>query len=328
MDIAITKYISELLHLYECIILPDFGAFITNYKSASINKVNNTIAPPSKELLFNANLKHNDGLLVNHISVREKISQSEARIALDSFIKDLKYRLSKGEKIHLEQIGSFFFDQHFNIHFEPYFTTNYLVDSFGFSALKLPSPILGAYIEPTQTIYMDHLNKRRILLRAAAVTIPVLLAISAIQFRSGVFNNKALNYSTLNPVENVMEKETTENKNLPLDTAKVEKVVDEMTKPQNALFYTEEKVKEEIKPAAKGRYYLIAGSFLDTIHANYLKRSLINEGYSSSDVLSTPDGKYRVTFNVYDDKFQALQELTRIRKEKNDKSVWLLTEKN
>jgi len=327
MNNAITKYISELLHLYECVILPDFGALITNYKSASINKINNTIAPPSKELLFNANLKHNDGLLVNHISFREKISQSEAKDTLKAFIKEIKHRLSKGERIDLEQIGTFFFDQHFNIHFEPYFSTNYLVDSFGFSALKLPSPILGAYIEPSQTIYMDHLNKRRIVLRAAAVTIPVLLAITAIQFRSGVFNNKALHFSSLNPVENVIDKETT-NKIVPLDSTKVEKVVDEMTKPQNALFYTEEKSKEEIKPAAKGRYYLIAGSFLDTIHANRLKKSLIDEGYSNSDVLSTTDGKYRVTFSVYDDKFQALQELTRIRKEKNDKSVWLFTEKN
>jgi CCDC81-like HU domain protein/sporulation related protein len=323
---SITKYISELLPIYECIILPKFGAFITNYKSASINREKNIISPPSKEILFNTNLKHNDGLLINHIAVSENISDKKAKNLLETYIKDIKYRLAKGEKVYLEEIGSFFFDQNFKLHFESNTTRNYLIDSFGFSEIKLPTQYHNYNIDTTQTIYMDQSNNRRVLLRAAAVTIPILIAISAIQFRSKVFDNNELNYATLNPVENVIEKETIENKTLPLDTAKVGIVVDEMTKPQNALFYTEDSPKEEIKPIGRGTYYLIAGSFSDIEHANKLKGQLIAEGFSNSDILSKK-GKYRVTFSVYEDKFEALQELTRIRKEKNDKSVWLLTEK-
>lgn len=327
MKVSLSTYISELLYLHECVIISGFGAFITNYKSAKIDNERNIISPPKSDLLFNTNLKYNDGLLVNHIARRENISLDQAESEINFFAKDLKFRLSKGEKVALHTIGVFYYDKKFNLHFEPINESNYFIDSYGFFDIKLSAGLKGNYIDTSQTIHMDQSDKRRIILRAAAVTIPVLIAVTAIQLRSRYFSNNDVNFSSLNPVENIVEQESKDAKSIPLDTAKVEKVVDEMTKPQNALFYSEESPKEEIKPVAKGNYYLIAGSFNDTKHAELLQSKLIEEGYKNSEVLSTNNGKYRVSFDVYDDKFKALQELTRIRKEKNDKSVWLFTDK-
>ena len=52
----IDSYISDLLYRYECVILPDFGAFLTQYQSAQIQE--NTLAfnPPKKKLSFNSQL--------------------------------------------------------------------------------------------------------------------------------------------------------------------------------------------------------------------------------------------------------------------------------
>ena len=74
MNKTISKYISELLFLHDCVIIPEFGGFVGNNKSAVLNEITGTIFPPSKEILFNPNLKSNDGLLINKISISEGIS--------------------------------------------------------------------------------------------------------------------------------------------------------------------------------------------------------------------------------------------------------------
>ena len=67
-------YISDLLFLHDCVIIPDFGGFICNYRSAYIDADSGVICPPGKDILFNRNLTHNDGLLVNWIADKENIS--------------------------------------------------------------------------------------------------------------------------------------------------------------------------------------------------------------------------------------------------------------
>ena len=61
MNKTISKYISELLFLHDCVIIPEFGGFVGNNKSAVLNEITRTISPPSKEILFNLNLQTNDG---------------------------------------------------------------------------------------------------------------------------------------------------------------------------------------------------------------------------------------------------------------------------
>ena len=80
MNKTISKYISELLFLHDCVIIPQFGGFVGNNKSAVLNETTGIITPPSKEILFNLNLQTNDGLLINHISKSEGISNIELRI--------------------------------------------------------------------------------------------------------------------------------------------------------------------------------------------------------------------------------------------------------
>ena len=79
MKKTIDTYISELLFLHDCVIIPEFGGFVGNNKSAVLNKNTNTIYPPSKKILFNKNLRTNDGLLINHISNSEVISNEKSK---------------------------------------------------------------------------------------------------------------------------------------------------------------------------------------------------------------------------------------------------------
>ena len=102
----ISKYISELLYYHDCIIIPNFGAFIANYESSEINYDSNKISPPKKKLSFNINLKSNDGLLVNHISKSENISYDESMILLNKLVNSIKYDLEFKNIIKIDKVGT------------------------------------------------------------------------------------------------------------------------------------------------------------------------------------------------------------------------------
>ena len=68
----IIKYLTELLYDNECVIVADFGAFITQRHSAVIDYTNNRFTPPYKEIIFNNKLVADDGLLVDFISKKRE----------------------------------------------------------------------------------------------------------------------------------------------------------------------------------------------------------------------------------------------------------------
>jgi len=68
----LSQYISDLLYRYECVTIPDFGAFLSHPISARIDNATNNFYPPQKELSFNIQLKSNDGLLTSYISEGRK----------------------------------------------------------------------------------------------------------------------------------------------------------------------------------------------------------------------------------------------------------------
>ena len=47
------KYIQLLLPEHATVIIPGFGAFVSNYKPAEIDKESDEIKPPSKTVTFN-----------------------------------------------------------------------------------------------------------------------------------------------------------------------------------------------------------------------------------------------------------------------------------
>lgn len=123
---------------HDCVVIPQFGGFVGNYKPAKLDRVQNKFTAPSKEIGFNINLSHNDGLLASRISREENITYEEANVFLKKFSENLKSDLQLGKKVELEQVGVLFYDQHRSLQFEPDSRTNFLIDSFGLSAFHSP----------------------------------------------------------------------------------------------------------------------------------------------------------------------------------------------
>ena len=127
-------YIEELLYRHQCVIIPDFGAFVSNRRAAEFTQ-NNTFSPPQKELTFNSRLTYNDGLVAKFISETENISYEEAQEHIKSVVEQWKETLATGQTITFDNIGSFHSGKDNNIIFEPAPKENFLTDSFGMSPI-------------------------------------------------------------------------------------------------------------------------------------------------------------------------------------------------
>lgn len=129
------EYISDLLFLHDCVIIPEFGGFICNYRSAYIDETSGIIYPPGKDILFNRNLTHNDGLLVNWIATKENISYDKAIKQIELFCEDLKVRLNQKQRVAFGDIGTFYTDRRFNVIFESG-ENNFLSDTYGMDQVE------------------------------------------------------------------------------------------------------------------------------------------------------------------------------------------------
>lgn len=201
----IEVYIRELLYKYDCVIIPDFGGLILNYKPARIHPVLHTFLPPSKDILFNRNLKNNDGLLANYISSKENISYKNAVSQIEEFVSEINRSLEKSRKINLPDIGTFYIDLDNVIKFKPDEKANYLISSYGFSEFVSPAiqrSDLQKRIEKKfaeNRIIRSERKTGSFITRAAIITVP-LLALSV----WGLLNFSAIknvytNYSSLIP---------------------------------------------------------------------------------------------------------------------------------
>lgn len=139
----ISVYIKELLYTHDCVILPSFGGFITNYKNAVIDAERSLFLPPSKELGFNSDLKHNDGLLISQYSKKHNCNYIEAKDIVTKFVQKIQIELNAKKTIDFPGVGSFKLNAGAKLLFTPDSNSNFLVDSFGLSSFQFPE--LGTY---------------------------------------------------------------------------------------------------------------------------------------------------------------------------------------
>ena len=145
-------YISDLLYRYECVTVPEFGAFLTQRVPATINDLSNTFYPPKKTVSFNEQIQKNDGLLAHYIADVEKIPFEVANEKIQKRVKILKALLTQGETLTFNNIGDIVFNSEGKIQFEPSYHLNYLTDAFGLSQFVSPAVTREVYKKTAETI--------------------------------------------------------------------------------------------------------------------------------------------------------------------------------
>ena len=135
----LTLYIKELLYKKDCVIVPDLGGFVAQYRSAFLHPSQHTFLPPSRRVAFNASLRTGDGLLAFHVASRLGLNYSEATEWIKEQVNGMWEKMMAGEKVILDDIGTFALDTGKRIQFEPDPNGNFLELSFGLSSLHSPA---------------------------------------------------------------------------------------------------------------------------------------------------------------------------------------------
>jgi cell division septation protein DedD len=330
MDIS--AYLIELLRLHDCVIVPDFGGFVTNYRPAEVDLAGNSFNPPRKEIIFSAMLKKNDGLLVNHLSESEGIGYMEARLAISEFVEEAQSRLENGDTIVLPMIGSLKYDRNEKLIFEPDVKENLLLDSYGleifqFPQLKHPTLTLPKTSIKDKEAVRPVFNSRRV--RTLALTIPVLLALLVIPVKKNGWdqlNPFNIQTSTTAPISlntapsmPVVQPSTVEVE----EVKKVEQPATSTPKSsETPKVENKEAVKTQVPETSSKKYHLIGGCFKMKENADKLFNQLKSAGYQSRIDLA-PSGNYIVTIQCYSTKEEAIIALKTLRDKEPKAGYWM-----
>jgi hypothetical protein len=320
------KYISELLFEYDCVVIPGFGGFIGNYMPARIQATYHTFFPPFKSILFNSNLKQNDGLLAVRVSQGEKMSYSEALFSIRSLVNNWNRQLDSGFTIEIDQVGKLFRDREGNLQFEQSGEINFLAESYGLSSIispaikrqgpgrKLEKKILRFAGSPSH-------NRRyipKVLKWAALIALPIgtaaFFGISnlekikslSVAYSGMLFSNSSPVVVKRTPLVRPVFKPKPE-------TVKVSPVLSEPAKQEPVI----------VKPSLEKPFAIIVGAFKFLENAEGLVSDLRSKGYDAAITGQTKTGLYRVSLNSFADKNEAFEQLALVRS-KEFSSAWLL----
>ncbi len=348
MDIS--HYISRLLFRYDCVIVPDFGGFISNYHSAIYKPELHVFSPPTKVLAFNCKLTVNDGLLANYIAQCNQCTFTEASIEIATFVRLINSDLDSGKKVLFDGIGTFTKNTGIVV-FQPDNSINRLIDAFGLPVLQLP---LSA--QETLIPVFENTSEKRNVVRKVLVAIPLVLALALLPLKMSKLPLQGINSSAaLSNLQIQYEKK----KHILENPSSISDVIDKLTDAEYALYYPQKQKssvslpvdslkntisvkstkipKEKILPKTVNseitpkiisenhpdkKYFIIAGSFVEMSRVNVFCKELISKNFTPEIIKR--DGKLRISVASFSNSEEANHALSLFRQEHPEYPVWLL----
>jgi len=319
----ITFYLVELLRLHDCVIVPDLGGFITNYRPAEMDLVSNRFSPPVKDIIFTGKLSKNDGLLVNYISETEGVGYLEARQIISEFVDEIWSKLENGETIEFQNIGTLHFDRNEKLIFEAKVHENFLLDAYGMEGFQFPQ-LEHKEIITAKRIFADKeavrpvYNSRKV--KALVVGLPILLALIFIPVSKYSWNNNPgtqVSSATSIPM-NIMGVHS--------PATGVDSVVDKKVAIKVDSVAVQPAVSQtQIEPVAiksSSRYRVIGGYFKSRVNAEKFLDKLQVSGFKS-EMKVLPNESFLVIVQTYTDKNEATSALRSLREAEPQTGYWM-----
>lgn len=360
----ITNYLKELLNDNECVIIPEFGAFISKRHSATIDYANHRFLPPYKEIVFNDKLKNDDGILADFISKKENISKEEASNKIHEFVNQSVAILDVNSELELVDLGKFI-NINGNFIFNAKDDVNILGDSFGLTEFNY-QPVFRTEtyqvikekivveqkekntdytlaVESVEELTSTTTRRRPSLFRTVVVTTLAFLLVFVINWTTEKTDSNLASwnpflYSSPNEfligISETQSHKDAEIQNLGdletqgLGDSKDQNLGDSETQ---RLGDSENQNLGDLETQSLGDsnpvYYIIGGSFQAEASAEKCLESIKKQGFEKASILDKNDKGYiRVYYESFADKADALSRLDAIKSEYNE-SAWLLFQK-
>lgn len=139
MMFSIIEHIEYLMTRHDCVIIPEWGAFIANYSFASYDEEQGMMERPQRLISFNSSVTHNDGLIPQSIMRREGLDYNEAMRFITDSVTTFRQQLSMGCEVSMGRLGYFKSNDSGHIEFVP-FTNEGACDRFyGLTDMEIKS---------------------------------------------------------------------------------------------------------------------------------------------------------------------------------------------
>ena len=305
----ITTYINDLLYRYECLIIPGFGALLTQHQSAKIDRKNQTFYPPSKTLSFNRQLQTNDGLLANYIASVEKCSYETSLQKLRNYTGKLSLQLSERKTVSLGNIGDFYLNEENSVQFTPSSKQNFSTASFGLTSFVTPKITREVDTETVETleekvpvyILPERRAKTSYLKYAAIALVAISIAgFSGMKLYEGEVQKH--NFAEKQKANSIVE-------------IQIQEATFSIENPLPILNITFKK--------QTGKYHIIAGAFRVESNADKKIQQLREKGFTPTLIGVNKYGLHQVAYESFQERLDALKNLRKIKNTQNP-DAWLL----
>lgn len=352
----ITNYLKELLNDNECVIIPEFGAFISKRHSATIDYANHRFLPPYKEIVFNDKLKNDDGILADFISKKENISKEEASNKIHEFVNQSVAILDVNSELELVDLGKFI-NINGNFIFNAKDDVNILGDSFGLTEFNY-QPVFRTEtyqvikekivveqkekntdytlaVESVEELTSTTTRRRPSLFRTVVVTTLAFFLVFVINWTTEKTDSNLASWNPFlysSPNEFLIGiSETQNHKDTETQSLKDTEIQNLGDLETQGLGDSKDQSLGDLETQRLGDsnpvYYIIGGSFQAEASAEKCLESIKKQGFEKASILDKNDKGYiRVYYESFADKADALSRLDAIKSEYNE-SAWLLFQK-
>ena len=295
----ILSSIKDLLLLHDCVIIPGFGGFVTNYQAAKIH--NSNFNPPAKAISFNNKLKFNDGLFVNYIADLQGLNYVAASKKVNLLVQELNYRLSDGERVVIEQLGELYYNDGDHLIFEQAAGLNLNLESYGLEsfqfetlyAKKLARSVSKREKDAVEVIFQNRSLKKLM------IGLPLVLALAFFPIKD---NKEIVQKSDLS-------------------------ILTEMTSPAEPAQKVEQiDIPVVIEKTTENQYFLIGGSFRSQANAKRFLKLKKKEGFDAQN-LGLIKGLNYIALGGFPDFEGAKAKQLEIRKHSSGSDIWIYVKK-
>jgi hypothetical protein len=316
----IEKQLKRLLYRFDCVIMPNFGAFLAKNISSQYHTNTQIFYPPKRTLTFNAQLKSDDGLLIKSLAKTHHLSYAQAEKEVHDFVNDLNTTLETSHKIYLEQIGTFEHTSESILRFYP--DNNSLrTDTFGLQPLQIESlyhkntdssSVQVLEPEKNQPQEESATQKSPLYIKYAAIGLIALGIIGLIGY-SAYQNQFKKHNSVVEDHQKPSVKDQLQSADFQLQHS-LPKFTFSVTNDENVVDHQQDK---HIK------FHIIAGAFRYKSNAIKKQNQLKKQGFESQMIGKNTYGLHQVSYKSFATREDALNSLRKI-KQNEDQRAWLL----
>ena len=363
----ITNYLIELLKDNECVIVPEFGAFISKRHSAAIDYANHRFTPPYKEIVFNNKLRNDDGIFVNFLMEKENLTKEETLVKIQSFVNQSEAILDVNSELVLEGLGKIhkFGDDYVLTTKTEY---NLLGDSFGLTEFNM-QPVFrtetyqvvkekivveqkaknteyAVAIESVEDISDVPARRKPGLVKTFALATLAFLLLFVLNWKTDQPNSNLASwnpflYSSPNEFlinfiepENVESHQTIDNRQQTsviesenVESDNIETESQEISEPENIIHEVETNAVVAQEPVIEPHYFIIGGSFQTVERAETCLNDIKKQGFEKASILDRNEKGYIRV--SYESFAEKPEALIRLEAIKSDfnESAWLLFQK-